>query len=907
MDELIVGLRRERAVRALIPLFFVSGATGLVYQTIWGRQLHLVFGTSTFAIATVLTAFMAGLALGGHWMSKRADTTADPMRLYGLIEVGIGLYALAFPMIVGAVEPAYRWIWQTWSPSPAVFGAAQMLIVGSTLLIPTAMMGATLPLLARFATDRLGAAGDRVGELYAVNTAGAVAGTWLAGFVLLPWLGLWTTTCLAAAANLALGAVAIGLAGWSQAAGVGVVARDVEGFQDVPEVPVRLLVSAAFAGFASLLYEVAWFRVLGLMLGASVYAFSVMLLAFLIGIAAGARVGGPLGDRLLQDGGRPAVLRALAWVEVGVGAASFLMMHLFQELPFWYVWLFDAVSAEQQPGLMWVVSMLIAGLIMTGPAVLMGMAFPLTVRAAIGRPDALGEAVGRVYAYNTAGGVLGAALAGFVLLPGLAVQGTILVGTTINVLAAGLVWSLTAPGREALQGVRAARLGAAVASLGLVGVIWPPAWDPLLMTAGMYKYVTSFRDHSRAGILDYAVSQYELLYYREGLSSVVTVARNLDSGNLWLANNGKVDASTTIDMPTQVMVSLLPLQFVEEPRTALVIGLASGITAGAVSLVEDLERIDVVELEPAIVDAARLFDDYNHHVLDDPRVTLHLNDGRNHVLLAEPGSYDIVVSEPSNPWLTGVSNLFTREFFELGRTRLAPGGVWSQWVQLYGMDDHDLRSLLGTFADVYPYVLVYAAAEDADIVLLGADHPLIPTPARAERLFTWPPVEEELRKVKMGDAPAILASLMMDRDGVVALAGDTRRNTDDNMRIEYNAPRNLHRDTQRVNVPMLHDASSIPFEAVGEDPDFLLALARAYERDHDPDRAIDAALRAGLLRAPEDPDREEALEQAFSWYAEERSGEAFESLDAKARAVLLSEFRSKRVEPMLEAAGVGGP
>lgn len=901
MDELMVGLRRERAVAALVPLFFVSGATGLVYQTIWGRQLHLVFGTSTFAIATVLSAFMAGLAIGGWWMGSRADRVADPLRLYGQIEVGIGLYALGFPTLVAGVEPLYQWVWRTFSPSPAVFGVAQLVIVGSTLLLPTALMGATLPLLARFATERLGAAGDRVGSLYAVNTAGAVCGTWLAGFVLLPGWGLWWTTCLAALANLALGAVAIGLAGWAAGA-VGWVAVVEHGAVEEPPAPTPLLVAAALAGFASLLYEVAWFRVLGLMLGASVYAFSVMLLAFLIGIAGGARVGGVLADRWLETGGRSAVLRGLAWVELGVGASSFLMMHVFQELPFWYVWLFDAVGADRQPGLMWVISMLIAGLIMTGPAVLMGMAFPLMVRAAIGRADELGSAVGSVYAYNTAGGVLGAALAGFVLLPALAVQGTILVGTSVNVAAALLVWSLSGVGGSAWRGAEVRRLAGAVGLLAVVGALRPPAWDPLLMTAGMYKYVTSFKDHSREGIYDYAVSQYELLYYREGLSSVVTVAKNLDSGNIWLANNGKVDASTHIDMPTQVLVSLLPMQFVDQPRTALVIGLASGITAGAAALVPELEHIEVVELEPAIVDAARLFDAYNHGVLDDPRVELFLNDGRNHVLLAAPGAYDVVVSEPSNPWLTGVSNLFTKEFFELGRSRLAEGGVWAQWVQLYGMDDQDLKSLLGTFADVYPHVLVYAAAEDADLVLLGSDRPLVPTPANAARLFGWPSVREELAAVEMDGPPAVLASLLMDRPAVMRLVGATPRNTDDNMRIEYNAPRNLHRDTQRVNLPMLHDAAIVPYEAIGEDPGFLMALGEVYLRIDDPDRAINAALRAGLLRDPQDPEREAALATAFRWYAKERVGREPDSMSEAERAVLGAEFRDKRVRPMLEAA-----
>ncbi|MCB9680293.1 MAG: fused MFS/spermidine synthase [Alphaproteobacteria bacterium] len=898
MDELVAALRRQRAVTALVPLFFVSGATGLIYQTIWGRELHLVFGTSTFAIATVLTAFMAGLALGGAWMGRRADTVARPLAIYGALEVGIGVFAVVFPSLLHAVEPIYLAAWRTWAPTPVAFGVVQLLLVGSLLVLPTAAMGATLPLLARFATDRMGAAGDRVGLLYAVNTAGAVVGTWAAGFLLLPALGLSRTTWLAAVANVVLGLLALGLSRWTSGVQVAldaVAEPEPAVAPPSPRASRAVAWSAACAGFASLVYEVAWFRVLGLMLGASVYAFSVMLLAFLVGIAIGGRVGGWWADRLFARGGAPRVLAALAVVQVGVATLSITMMHVYQELPFWYVWLFDAFSAEAHPSLTWTVSLLLAGLVMTPPALLMGAAFPLAVRAAVGDARAVGAAVGRIYGANTAGGVLGAALAGFVLLPMLAVRGTVALAAAVNVVAALVAWAgQDAPG-PALRTAWGRGLGAALATLAVVGLVVPPGWDPLLMTAGMYKYVTSFSDHSRAGILDYAVDQYDLLYYREGLSSVVTVARNKDSGNIWLANNGKVDASTTIDMPTQVMVSLLPMQFVAAPTDVLVIGLASGITAGGVTLVDDVQRLDVVELEPAIRPAAELFADFNHGVLDDPRTHLVLNDGRNHVLLTPPGTYDVIVSEPSNPWLTGVSNLFTEQFFTLGKARLKPGGIWSQWVQLYGMDDDDLRSLLATFAAVYPYMQVYAAAEDADLVLLGAEHPFGPDAAAAAHLLGWPAVADELDVVQLATVPALIGAWLMDRDEVLRMVGDTPRNTDDNMRIEYNAPLNLHRDTQALNVPMLMRHAQVPWRYV-DDPALLAEVALRYDTDDDLDRAIDAMLRAGLALPVDDPLREERIEQAFTWYREGRG--STHDVGGTARELLWQAFLEQRVQPL---------
>lgn len=865
MDELAARLRRERAIQALLPLFFLSGATALVYQTLWNRELHLVFGTSTFATSTVLAAYMAGLAAGGFLMARAADRIRRPLATYGALEILIGAYAVIFPLLVQAVTPVYLEVWRALQPGPVAFGLVQFSLVGVTLLLPTAAMGATLPILARFATERLGAAGDRVGTLYAVNTAGAVFGTWGAGFVLLPAVGLWATTLLAAGANLALGLGALALDRWART-GSGHAADDLT--EEVGELHPELVPVATvmgLAGFASLVYEVAWTRLMGLMLGASVYAFSTMLLAFLTGIALGGKIGGPLADRILRWHGQRGVLQRLALVEVGVGLTSYLLMYLYPELPFWYVWLFDGFGAESDPSAMWILSTVLSALVMTPPAVLMGMAFPLAVRAVVTREDALGGPVGHVYAANTVGSMAGAFVAGFVLLPQIDVKGTIYVAAFANLLAAAVLLVRATRGRVGTA-ARLAPLGAL--SLGLLFVARQPPWDPLLMTAGMYQYVSHFEDHSREGIERYAVGKYDLLFYDEGLSTVVTVAKNRESDNIWLANNGKVDASTTTDMPTQVLCSLLPMQFAEQPKDVLVIGLASGITAGAVTLLDAVERLDIVELEPAIEQAARYFDAYNHAVLDDPRTRLVTNDGRNHLLLTPPGTYDVIVSEPSNPWITGVSNLFTREFFEMGKARLKPGGVWSQWVQMYGMDDHDLRSLLRTFASVYDHVLVYATIEESDLVLVGSDAPIRPRPELAFRLMEQPKVRKELRQVDVESPMELVAIFQFDRDRLMEVTEGAPLNTDDNMRIEYNAPRNLHRDTTGENFRFLLSSAVVPFDVLDGDVDATVELARTYQARGEVVRAVltvaDAVRRVGR----DSPLGQWLIAEAERWQAE---------------------------------------
>lgn len=850
MDE-PQNYRRESAITVLFALFAVSGATALVYQNVWVRQLHLVFGTSQFAIATVLAAFMAGLATGGFLMGRYADTLTRPLRVYGLIEIGIGLYALIFPSLLRACTPIYLEFYRSATPNLLTYALFQFALVLVLLILPTTGMGATLPLLGRFVTTRFGAAGGRIGQLYGINTAGAVLGIAAAGFFLLPEIGLWGTTIFAALGNLGLGVGALLLSRSYGEQAAPVVEHDLRGLPPRDLTPVVIV--AALQGFASLLYEVAWFRLMALLLGGSTYAFSVMLLAFLIGIAGGGWLGGPLADASLRRFGARGPLLVLAGIQVGIAALTYGMMFLYQELPFAFVSMYAVI--EDTPSFLWPMKLLLAALVMVPPALLMGAGFPFFVRAALrGDDDALGGPVGKVYGANTLGAIFGAFSGGFLLLPNLNVVGTIEVANGVNV--AGALVAFTASMVVSGGVRRLPQLGAVIAAVGLLfaAAANPPPWNPLLMTAGMYQYVSDIGDRSRKGVYHFAVEEYALMYYDEGLSTVVTVAQSRDSGNIWLANNGKVDASTTVDMPTQVLVAHLPMMFVENPKDTLVIGLASGITLGAMTLHPDPERIDVVELEPAIVKASRFFEDYNHRPLEDPRVRLHTNDGRNHVLLSAPGTYDVVVSEPSNPWLSGVSNLFTREFLELGKTRLKPGGVWSQWVQVYGMAPSDLRTLLKTFAEVYPHVLLFATIEDADLVLIGSDAPLELNVEMAESLIRrTPAIRAEMRAIELIDGYDLLTHFRFGRPEILGLTAEDVLNTDDNMRIEFGAPRNLHRSTASQNFKMLLPASQV---VDLPDAEQNVLLARAYARREKWVWAL-IALRKALELAPDDPEAKE--------------------------------------------------
>jgi spermidine synthase len=378
------------------------------------------------------------------------------------------------------------------------------------------------------------------------------------------------------------------------------------------------------------------------------------------------------------------------------------------------------------------------------------------------------------------------------------------------------------------------------------------------MTAGLYSYVTTLSDLSRDGVIEAVTGFSELEFYEEGLSSVVTVERDSQDGNIFLANNGKVEASL-YDMDTQLLLAHVPFAFAPSAERVLVIGLASGITLGSVTL-HPAREIDLVELEPAVVAASHAFDEHNKRPLEDSRVRLIVNDVRNFLTLAPDSTYDLVSAQPSNPWLTGASNLFTKEFFELGKRKLRPEGVWVQWLQTYSMGTDDVRSLLATFADVYEHVRVFRVSP-ADLLVVGSQATLPLSVAAFQEIFQNDRVAEDLRTISVERPEHLLGLHQFARDTLLELAGKETRNTDDNMRIEYSAPLKLFEDTLMANVNMLERRAEVTKEGV-EDVEGLLALACTYA-DHDPSwRRAFETLQYARRQYPEHPDIIVAYEEA---------------------------------------------
>jgi spermidine synthase len=821
---------------ALAAAALLSGLAALVYQLLWTRQLGLVLGNTVGAVSTVLASFMGGLALGSALAARVADRLprlALP-RLYAGLEAGIALCGLALPFVLAL-------------PLPRAVGA-RFATAALVLVLPTALMGATLPVLAALWRPDPARLGRAAGVLYMANTLGAVAGSLATAFLLLPGLGVWRSTLVAAAMNLAAGALA-----WWSARGVAMQAatdpavsparasrKEADAAQADRLPPAAALAVIALSGLAALASEVAWTRALALLIGPTAYVFAFIVTSVIAGLALGSAAAAVMADRLRRPG------LALGLVEIAAAAASLAVVEAIGRMP---VVVAQVVrdNADRMPRLM---TLEFAGVfaLLAPPCFLFGAAFPLAVRLAGGAGPA--AALGRAYAWNTAGAVAGALLAGFVALPRMGLETTLLTAAAVSAAAGTVAIVAARPSRGRLV------LAGAVAALTVLSLRAAGRWDRALLAGGAYKYAAyappeRLEEELRAG---------DLVYYREGAAATVSVKRL--GGTLSLAVDGKVDATTSGDMLTQRMLAHLPLLLHPHPREVCVIGLGSGVTAGS-ALAHEGTRVEAVEISPEVVEAARLFGAANRQALADPRLRVVVGDGRNHLLLTDR-RYDVLISEPSNPWMAGVSALFTRDFFALARARLAEGGLFCQWAHMYNMAPADLRTVVASFTDVFPAAALFLLNE-GDVLLLGGRGELPrPDAALLAARMSAPGVREDLAGVHVRSVFGLASLFALGPPDLAAWAGGAARHTDDRPVLEFRAPRSLHADTSRANWEEIERAAAAaagapePYRTLKTSPtaDGLLERARMLEE------ADGFRLSLGTFRqaAALDPDSLPALE-----------------------------------------------
>jgi spermidine synthase len=748
-------------------LFFLSGAATLAYEVVWVKLLTLQFGSAAWSISTVVASFMAGLGAGGAWAGRRADRIRRPLRAYALLELGIALFGVvSVPLLrnmAGVLDPLYHLTDGYFS----LFVLLQFLLSFAMLAVPTFLMGASLPLLIVAVTEEA-AFRRSVALFYGINTLGAAAGTLVAGLVLMPVLGISDTVWIAVAAGVLVAAGGYLL---DLRMGPREVSEEYRRPAASTRTPRLLLAAVAMAGCLGLFYQIAWTRLLIPVVGSSVYAFTIILTTVLLGIGVGSLLAAVPSFR------ESSCWRAVA-VALGVGSCSALAgLFAVNELPGMFTAM--AQGTGDRTWLLFLSQGVLAASIVLVPACAMGAVLPLGIAAWRSEVGSRGWAVGGMYAANTIGAIVGSVLAGFAFLPWLGATGSIRLGATLGMVVTVVLFLLD---RTSAQRQRLGWAGLCAAMLAAFAFALPQI-DVKNLQQGVFRRLQANEEHSPLGNF--------LLYTREGTNATVTVFRTRNSTVLKV--NGKADASTGEDMDSQYLLGHLPMFLHPGPQEVCIIGYGSGATVYATATHPNVTAVDVVEIEQAVLDASEYFNSVNHGILEDSRVRLYTEDGRN-FLRHQKKTYDVILSQPSNPWIAGISSLFTTEYYRAASARLKPGGLFCQWMQAYETSAETVRVVLHTLASEFPYVAVFKVSDD--LICVASHSPIAGSARRYAEHFSLPKVRNSLRRIQIETPFDLFAGAFLRFPENADAFESPIKNTDDNLWLEYRAPIEMYQGTQ---------------------------------------------------------------------------------------------------------------
>jgi spermidine synthase/MFS family permease len=754
----------------LLFAVFFTNLLSLSCQILWIRKIGFLFGTTHGTMSTILSIFLLGLALGALIGGKIIDRAANRMKIVALIEILLGVYCMvSMPLLEGGQGVFLALLGGVGALWARV--VLRLLLVFLCLILPTLCIGAVFPVVTRMIADGKTALGRSVSLVYGLDTLGAGVGALLSGFILVPYLGLQASSLLLGAVCALLGVLFL-MAGKEQA---GPSELEAPVVSEAPAPPLRRIYPAFFlSGAAALLLETGWNRYFCIVNGSSVFSLSVVVSAFLMGMGAGSF----WIQRRIDSIKRP--FRMLMVLDLLIPIGGMLVFQFGRFFGRMYYALFQAISNYEFFQFLIFLVIFVNVFLAT---LAMGANFPLVVKVCGRGPDQTGEGTGKAFFINTLGAAAGALAGEFLVLPLWGFSGLTLLVILLYGVAAFLFLGL------AEDRSRRTVVLWAVLLLGAV-VLSPPAtnWD-LPRDAVYYHAVRypSWEAYRRAR------EGSRLLFQKDGFYGRVSVEEI--GGRLILKNNGKTDASNLGgNIVTQMLVSHLPLCLHPDPREVAVIGVGGGFTLAAAAHHADVEALVQVELDPLVVHAARAyFAGLTDRVLDDPRVEIVIDDGRNFVMRT-PRRFDVIVSEPPNIWVSGVSGLFTREFYLSIRPRLKPGGILCQWLPMREMEATDVDIALATMRSVFPHVAMWSDGTDA-IVIVSDTLPQV-DPLRLERLAGWPGIGKDLRSI--GKDPAWLASFMAsprisEADLDARVKGVRPLNRDDRPVLEFRTARNLFR------------------------------------------------------------------------------------------------------------------
>jgi len=750
----------------ILFLFFFSGAVSLIYEVVWTRMFGLVFGNTVFATSTVLAAFMGGLALGSYYLGRLADRQENLLRFYGNLEAGIGLFAFLFPSLLHLLNSVYVDAFRLFPESVIIFTLVRFVLAVLILIIPTTLMGGTLPVLSRFIARQPMKLGHSIGNLYSVNTFGAVTGTFAAGFFMIEKLGVKETIYVAGAINLFIAMIIF----WIQSTQS---AKESESIEPVPDSRPKkklasrpnfqsiILIGIFFSGMAALAYEVLWNRLLVFLLTASTYAFTIMLLSFLVGIAFGSWLMAKVVDRLRNP------LLWFAVLEGAIGLFGFFSMIILGKSVGIFHWAVHSVGV-----LLWwrwnLVQLFVALVVMLVPTTLMGATFPLAVRIFTRKMDVVGEDVGIIYSANTLGGVLGSILAGFVLVPALGTQNSLMLVAAVNFGVA--IFVVFQPMRH-IRTLRWAFLSV-VAALYIGAVLWIP--KDLFLSVFNISHKNS-----------------KIIYYDEGITSTVTV-HEYSGGNRSIYTNNVQVAGTDFDMrTTQILQGHIPLLLHPHPKRVMQVGFGTGETGHIVSLYP-VRQIEGVEISPEVIRAAIYFESINGGIFRNPIFHKVIMDGRNYAMLTQK-VYDIIMNDSIHPNVSNNASLYTVDYFRYCRSKLADGGIMSSWFPLFGLPLRDFKIIIKSFQTVFPHCSVWIAnnCRNRHALLVGwkKDAPLQIDYTLMKKKLANPEIKASLKQIHMGDIFSILDAFVLDEKAAKAFTKDVPVHTDDHPILEFDAPR----------------------------------------------------------------------------------------------------------------------
>jgi len=784
-------------------IFFLSGAAALIYEIVWSRYLSLVFGGSHLAVTTVLAIFMSGLALGGYFIGKVIDRRRRLLRLFGLLELGIGGSAILFAGMMQVYQPIYVKLAQVAPESPLYLTIVRILFAVAALIIPTTLMGGTLPVLTAFTARLLHGAGIRLSFLYGCNTLGAVCGAAATGFVMLRSFSMGKTLTTAIAINLLIGVTALLLQRFVATHGVLEIlpapGEELDGPPPGELFPIKLVICGiGLSGFCAMGYEVLWNRILSIAIGASAYGFTLLLMAFLAGIGLGSAAYGTwqrfATKRAGDDRTAGRLITAFGGVQVAIGITALIATTRFGQVPAIVTFLRDYCLGLNPEGdqfqLMQLANFLLVFSLMFVPAFFMGVAFPMAGDIHCRYRRAVGPAVGELLSINTVGAICGTIISGYVLIYLFGIQRSLQLIILLNIGYGIIVIAARQWGRSAAA-MAAVLLFASMGVTILIPGAWK-LWEPKLFA--IYQSNRPEEYGSREEIRE-ALENMTIRYYAEGAQAIVSSVQLADT--LYFITNGRVEASNDHqDMQCQYVLGHLPMLLHKNPRSAFVLGTGSGMTLGAVSVHPSLERITLAEIEPGVLGVARTFGIDNHFILGrpDPRLKIVFNDGRNHLLTTRE-RYDVITADPVHPWFSGAGYLYSSEYFRLAASRLNPGGIICQWLPLYELTARDLRSVVRTIRENFAYSMIWVTHYDAEII--ASNSPIVIDEEDLSRRIANQQVLNDLRQIKMGNPEDFLSFFVMGSAGSAVYGSGGVINTDDNLYLEFSAPRSIGKEFLR--------------------------------------------------------------------------------------------------------------